>query len=201
MAACSSNHVNLPICAKRAWRLISVDPDLPSPRSVFARPDGQFILNGILPGSYVLEISNLPRRFLSQGCPIRRRRRPGRTTYAGTRDAANPLQILLGSDGGRLRPRPTMGRASFTPARNSYSSRTSRRRDRRERYRVAASGEDGQAILRGIPPGSYKLFAWEDLEPNAYLNADYLQSLRTLRRSSEHRKRRQSSDFGSIDSE
>jgi hypothetical protein len=28
--------------------------------------------------------------------------------------------------------------------------------------------------LRGIPPGSYKLFAWEELEPNAYLNSEYL---------------------------
>jgi hypothetical protein len=37
-----------------------------------------------------------------------------------------------------------------------------------------APGEDGPVNLRGIPPGSYKLFAWEELEPNAYLNADYL---------------------------
>jgi hypothetical protein len=28
--------------------------------------------------------------------------------------------------------------------------------------------------IRGIPPGSYKLFAWEELEPNAYLNSAYL---------------------------
>jgi hypothetical protein len=30
--------------------------------------------------------------------------------------------------------------------------------------------------LRGIPPGDYKLFAWESNELNAYLNADYLQN-------------------------
>jgi hypothetical protein len=40
--------------------LISIDADLPSPHSVFARSDGQFILNGFVPGSYVVDISNLP---------------------------------------------------------------------------------------------------------------------------------------------
>src|SRR5205814_258918 len=40
--------------------LTSIDPDLPSPRAVFVRPDGQFVLNGVVPGSYVLEMSNLP---------------------------------------------------------------------------------------------------------------------------------------------
>src|SRR5439155_5800209 len=40
--------------------LISVDPDLPSPRSVFPQPDGQFSMNGVVPGNYVLDITNLP---------------------------------------------------------------------------------------------------------------------------------------------
>ena len=54
------------------------------------------------------------------------------------------------------------------------------RRGRREQYRVATAGEDGQAILRGIPPGDYKLFAWEELEENAYLNSDYLRAYESL---------------------
>src|SRR5262249_18524435 len=40
--------------------LISTDPDLPSPRNVFPRVDGQFTVNGLVPGSYVLDISGLP---------------------------------------------------------------------------------------------------------------------------------------------
>jgi hypothetical protein len=31
-------------------------------------------------------------------------------------------------------------------------------------------------MFRGVPPGSYRLFAWEGQEPNAYLNADYLEA-------------------------
>ena len=69
--------------------LLSTDPDLPSPPTVLARPDGQFSVNGIVSGSYVMDIA-------------------------------------------------------------------------------------------GLPPGSYRLFAWEHLEPNAYLNSDYIRTYEAL---------------------
>jgi hypothetical protein len=36
------------------------------------------------------------------------------------------------------------------------------------------------ATIRGILPGNYKLFAWENLEPNAYLNSDFLRGYEDL---------------------
>ena len=156
--------------------LISVDPDLPSPRSVFARPDGQFILNGILPASYVLEISNLPDDFYLKAARFGSDDVLEEPLTLEIREAANPLQILLGSDGGRLQAAAYNARGELHSGAQFVLVPDITRRDRREHYRVATSGEDGQAILRGIPPGSYKLFAWEDLEANAYLNADYLRA-------------------------
>src|SRR5262249_1785098 len=40
--------------------LTSTDPDLPSPRTVKASRDGQFVLREIVGGSYVVDLSNLP---------------------------------------------------------------------------------------------------------------------------------------------
>ena len=147
--------------------LVPVDPDMPVPRSVAVQADGQFIVNGIFPGDYVLEISNLPQdiylkatRFQNAGLE--------RPLTIGTQPPANPLQILLGSDGGHMQ-------AQSQPGANFVLVPDAARRGRREQYRVAAAGNDGRVTIRGIPPGNYKLFAWEDLEPNAYLNADYLQ--------------------------
>jgi hypothetical protein len=54
------------------------------------------------------------------------------------------------------------------------------RRHRRDQYRLAIGGDDGRATLRGIPPGAYKLFAWEDLEANAYLNSDFIGAYENL---------------------
>ena len=39
---------------------------------------------------------------------------------------------------------------------------------RRDLYKIATSGDDGDFSMTGITPGNYKLFAWEHLEPNAY---------------------------------
>lgn len=49
--------------------------------------------------------------------------------------------------------------------------------DQRERidlFRSAATDREGHFIFRGIPPGSYKLFAWEDAEPYAYFDPEFV---------------------------
>ena len=147
--------------------LVPVDPDMPLPRSVPVQPDGLFVVNGIYPGDYVLEMSNLPQdlylkatRFGNAGLE--------RPLTIEAQPPANPLQILLGSDGGHMQ-------AQSLPGANFVLVPDAARRGRREQYRVAGAGDDGRVTIRGIPPGNYTIFAWEDLEPNAYLNADYLQ--------------------------
>ena len=36
------------------------------------------------------------------------------------------------------------------------------------------SDQSGHFIIRGIAPGDYKLFAWEDIENNAYFDPDFM---------------------------
>ena len=85
-----------------------------------------------------------------------------------------PLQILLGADGGHLQAAvfDRMGRP--VPSIEVVLIPDISRRHRPDQYRVATSDEDGHVTFRGIPPGEYKLFAWENPEPNAYLNADFV---------------------------
>jgi hypothetical protein len=156
--------------------LISIDPDLPSPPSVFARSDGQFTLNGIVPGSYVLEVSNLPQDLYLKAARFGADDILEKQLTLDTRETANLIQILLGSDGGRLQTAAYNGKGGLHSAAQFVLVPDGKRRDRRDQYRVATPGEDGLAVFRGIPPGGYKLFAWEHLEPNAYLNSDYLQT-------------------------
>ena len=92
------------------------------------------------------------------------------------KNLASPLQILLGTDGGRLQVAAYNAKGELQPGAQLVLAPDGERRSHREQYRVVTSGEDGQAIVRGIAPGSYKLFAWERLEPNAYLNSDYMRS-------------------------
>lgn len=41
-------------------------------------------------------------------------------------------------------------------------------------YRTATTDKNGHYTLRGVAPGEYKLFAWEQVEPDAYQDPDFL---------------------------
>jgi hypothetical protein len=46
------------------------------------------------------------------------------------------------------------------------------RRQNPARYVVTVSNAQGQFMMRGVPPGNYKAFAWESVLPGAYENAE-----------------------------
>lgn len=158
-----------------AVSLISADPDLPSPRSALARANGQIVLDGILPGSYVIDTSNLPQDLYMKAARSGDDDVLEQTLTVEKRGASNPLQILLGNDGGHVTAKVFDSKGEPHAGANVVLIPDTARRHRREQYRVGITGDDGQIILRGIPPGSYKAFAWEELQPNAYLNSIFVE--------------------------
>ena len=55
-----------------------------------------------------------------------------------------------------------------------------RLRNRTELFKTATSGANGRFTMRGISPGDYKLFAWEDIEPFSYFDSDVLRLFEAL---------------------
>ena len=49
-----------------------------------------------------------------------------------------------------------------------------RYRDRIERYRNVTTDVNGKFGIRSVPPGDYKLFAWDSLDPFAWYDPDVL---------------------------
>jgi len=47
-------------------------------------------------------------------------------------------------------------------------------RDRLDLYRTTTSDKDGRYKMQGIPPGSYRAFAWEDVERDAWQDPGFL---------------------------
>jgi uncharacterized surface anchored protein len=41
-------------------------------------------------------------------------------------------------------------------------------------YRTTRSDEKGQFTINGVAPGEYRMFAWENVPTNAWLNADFM---------------------------
>jgi hypothetical protein len=44
-----------------------------------------------------------------------------------------------------------------------------------ERYRVANTNEYGQFVIQNVPPGDFKVLAWESVLPTAWMNAKFLE--------------------------
>jgi hypothetical protein len=53
-----------------------------------------------------------------------------------------------------------------------------RLRHRSELYKNVATDQAGRFHLEDVPPGDYELFAWEDIEPGAWQDPEYLQTYR-----------------------
>jgi 5-hydroxyisourate hydrolase-like protein (transthyretin family) len=57
------------------------------------------------------------------------------------------------------------------------------RRDQRRLFKAATTDPDGRFVFRALPPGDYKVFSWEALEPWAYHDKEMLSRYETLGRS------------------
>jgi carboxypeptidase family protein len=141
-------------------------------------PDGSIRLPGVTPGLWTVVVDSLP-----EGVWIKS------ATYGDldvlhtdlkTGEAATaPLNIVLAGDGGQISGKvaandqqPVHATVVLVPAATELRGST-------QMYRVATTQQQGAFTLKGIPPGSYKLFAFEEVEPYAWLNPDFLQAVET----------------------
>jgi hypothetical protein len=47
-------------------------------------------------------------------------------------------------------------------------------RDRFELFRAVTADQNGRFTMRGVPPGDYKVFAWESIESYGYFDPELL---------------------------
>lgn len=87
----------------------------------------------------------------------------------------DPLTIVIGTNPGTLNGRVVDDRQQPVPGTTVVLIH-----DNGLRYRVnektAASDASGQFEIQNVPPGSYKLFAWESIERGAWQDPEFMQS-------------------------
>ncbi len=160
---------SLPDLRRSHIELTSIEPGVPSPARTSPMANGEFAIMDAIPAEYLLTVSDLPDDVYVKAA------RQGdkdvlESAVAVGAESTAPLQILLAPDGGRITV--AILRADSRPAVGAQVVLVpdSARRKQPDRYRLGTSGEDGLVTMRGIPPGDYKLFAWENIEPNDYRN-------------------------------
>ena len=169
-----SNPTNAPMDLRNARiQLSEIDPALPEPASATIGANNQFSVAAVQPGSYAVAVDGLPDDLYMKSAVLGLTdalEKPLLVNYG----PQNELEIQIGLDGGRINGAVfDRNNAPFQGAQVILVP-VSVSRFRFDRYKTAVAGADGQFTIRGITPGEYKLFAWENLEPNAHLNTDYL---------------------------
>jgi hypothetical protein len=145
------------------------------PQSVAA--DGSFKIDNTQVGEYRINVSPLP-----PGMYVKDARLGSTDALAGisiTGPVSGSLEVLLSPNGGQLDG--TIVDKDQKPQRGIQAVLIpDRQRERRDLYRTATSDQNGHFVIRSVPPGDYKLFAWEDLEPFAYSDPDILRRYEAL---------------------
>jgi hypothetical protein len=92
----------------------------------------------------------------------------------GVEKPAGSLEILISPNGGRIDGIVKSDQGS--PAGGALVALVpgSDRRREDSLFKETTAGSDGEFTFRGIAPGAYKLFAWDDIESRAYEDPDFL---------------------------
>jgi hypothetical protein len=144
--------------------------DIPA---VAVSTDGSFVLRGVVPGHYLAQFSSLANAFV-------------KSVRLGSTDVLNDGLRLERPPEGRLEiaiagnPAKVSGTVTAVD-RQSAAGLTSvlipDDRQRLDLYRSVITDASGQYRFENVAPASYKLFAWEDVEKNAWLDRAFLSTV------------------------
>jgi hypothetical protein len=167
------------------WITLRRDPDIlgmPTAGPSFSRPpsaDGGFVLEGVPFGDFRVTLGLPgPRPALPTEAYIKSMRMgTADVMEAGLHLSAQPrdlLEIVIGANGGRISGTVVNARREPQPSIRVVAVPDAADRSRSDRYKSVSSDASGRFQIQGLAPGSYSLFAWEDIEEGAWQDPDFL---------------------------
>jgi hypothetical protein len=135
------------------------------------QPDGAFRLDGVEAGDFRVTLRALPPDAYVKSM---------RLGNADVLDAGlhlngppdSPLEIVIGTDAGRLSGVVLDARRETLPNRTVVLVPDARVRHRPDLYRNVTTDSAGRFTMPGIAPGTYQLFAWEDVQAGAWRDSE-----------------------------
>jgi hypothetical protein len=137
-------------------------------------PDGKFALKNVADGDYRLRVLDA-----EEDCYLKSARWGGEDVLEDGLSIASgkipgPLEIVLNCAGGTLE-----GVVLDEQGRPAAEARVvlvpeGERRSQPHLFKSATPDQYGHFVMKGIAPGDYKLFAWEEVESGAYLDPEFL---------------------------
>jgi len=122
--------------------------------------DYKLIVNGLAPSLYIKNARVNQTDVMQSGLTVS-------SSFNGT------LEITLGINPGQVSG--SVVDAALKPVSGVQAVLIpDKLRDRQDLYKTASTDQEGRFTIRGITPGEYRVFAWEDIEPFSYYDAGVL---------------------------
>jgi hypothetical protein len=138
--------------------------------------DGSFALNHVATSQYQLHVQGA-----SEDYYVKSVRMGGKDVLDSgidaARGAAGALEVVLGS-GGQVEG--VVLNAEDQPATGAAVVLVPETRSLWRLYKENTTDQYGRYHIKGIAPGNYKLFAWEDVENGAYEDPEFLKGFEAL---------------------
>jgi hypothetical protein len=150
-----------------AYQLVMTRSALVSAEGTFsvpAVPEGRFRVSGVAglgPDLYLADVRQGPMSVFDSGFNVSTR-------------SADPIQVVIASGAGTVEGVVRESSLKNFPGATVALVPEASRRDNIALYFAATSDASGRFVIRGVPPGDYKLFAWESIPAFAYQNAAFL---------------------------
>jgi hypothetical protein len=134
---------------------------------------GFFSLQNVYPGDYDIQVDNLP-----DTCFVKSARLDGADVLGPGLSIDLPhapkfLDILISPNGATVDGVVSKDQQPYSGATVTLAPDPPHRTEL-HLFKLAATDQFGRFLLQGVPPGDYKLFAWESVEHAAYTNSDFL---------------------------
>ncbi len=136
------------------------------------KPDNTFVLENLSEGTYRVTVIGLPGNAYLKSARLGNQEvlEDGLVVVRGRR---SPLELVVSTLTGRLEGNALDGDKPFPGARVVLVPEGARR-NYPSWYRSVTSDEYGHFVFGAVPPGDYKLFAWDSVEPGAYQDPEFL---------------------------
>jgi hypothetical protein len=138
-----------------------------------AKEDGSFTIENVAPDKYRVMAYNLPAGMWVKSVRVGDQEvlENGADLSGGS---AGPMQITLGTQTGQITGTVQNGQQQPAPGSMVTLMPDPIREGRTDLYRTVTTDQSGQFSLQRVPPGDYKLFAWEHIELGRYMDPDFL---------------------------
>ena len=143
------------------------------------KADGSFTLSNVTPSRYQVHIFGIPEDYYIKSVRLGDKDvlESGLDFTAG---ATGTLEIVVSSNGGQIEGVVLNADEQTVSAARVVLVPDEPRRAQSRFYRDASTDQYGRFTIKGIAPGGYKLFAWEDVEDGAYESPDFLKPFEGL---------------------